>query len=60
VDPFARAFSGEENSNSEVGRFLEALDVVKQRAGVKDLILTTHMGRAEFERGRSEREELPA
>ena len=51
VDPFSRAYSGEENSNSEVGRFLEALDVVKQRAGVKDLILTTHMGREKFEEG---------
>jgi len=49
VDPFARAFSGsgDENSNSEVGVFLETLDVIKERAGVDNLLLTTHTGRAQ-------------
>jgi hypothetical protein len=49
VDPFARAFSGsgDENSNSEVGVFLETLDVIKERAGVENLLLTTHTGRAQ-------------
>jgi len=47
VDPFARAFSGcgDENSNSDVGVFLEALDVIKERAGVENLILVAHTGR---------------
>ena len=49
VDPFARAFvgSGEENSNSDVGRFLDTLDVIKERAGVKNLVLPAHTGRAQ-------------
>lgn len=54
VDPFARAFTGSglsENDNTEVGRFLDTLDVIKARAGVSDLILPTHTGRAEFEEG---------
>jgi len=53
VDPFARAFvgSGEENSNSDVGLFLDTLDVIKDRAGVSELILPTHTGRAESEPG---------
>jgi hypothetical protein len=54
VDPFARAFTGSgtsENDNTEVGRFLDTLDVIKARAGVSELILPTHTGRAEFEQG---------
>jgi hypothetical protein len=49
VDPFARAFvgCGEENSNSDVGVFLDALDVIKEQAGVGELILPTHTGRGE-------------
>lgn len=49
VDPFARAFvgSGEENSNSDVGRFLDTLDVIKARAGVTNLVMPAHTGRAE-------------
>ena len=48
IDPFARAFSGsgDENSNSDVGVFLETLDVIKHRAGVSNLILPVHTGRA--------------
>lgn len=47
VDPFARAFtgSGDENSNSDVGVFLDTLDVIKARAGVSNLILPVHTGR---------------
>lgn len=46
IDPFARAFDGEnENDNSQVGRFLEALDVIKRRAGVSDLVMAAHYGR---------------
>lgn len=53
VDPFARAFvgSGEENSNDDVGVFLDTLDNIKQRAGCPDLILTTHTGRMEMAAG---------
>ena len=49
LDPFARAFvgSGEENSNSDVGRFLDTLDVIKARAGVTNLVMPAHTGRAE-------------
>lgn len=49
IDPFARAFvgSGDENSNNDVGKFLDTLDVIKRRAGVRDLVLPTHTGRAE-------------
>lgn len=46
VDPFARAASGiDENSNTEVGLFLETLDEIKRRAGVSELVLITHTGR---------------
>ena len=47
VDPFARAFtgSGDENSNSDVGVFLDQLDIIKERAGVSNLILPVHTGR---------------
>lgn len=54
MDPFARAFVGSgtsENDNTEVGAFLDTLDVVKERAGVGELVLPTHTGRAEMERG---------
>lgn len=45
VDPFARAYGGDENSNFEVGKFLEALDVIKRRAGVEDLFIAAHTPR---------------
>lgn len=52
VDPFARAFTGvSENDNTEVGRFLDTLDVIKNRAGVQNLILPTHTGREKAEQG---------
>lgn len=53
VDPFARAFigSGDENSNGDVSVFLDRLDVIKERAGITELILPTHTGRTEFEIG---------
>lgn len=53
VDPFARAFTGQnENDNTEVARFLDALDLIKHRAGVGELVLPTHTGRAEAEEGK--------
>lgn len=49
VDPFARAMvgCGDENSNADVSAVLDALDVIKARAGVGELVLPTHTGRAE-------------
>lgn len=48
VDPLARAFvgSGDENSNSDVGLFLDTLDVIKYEANVDNLIVAAHTGRA--------------
>jgi RecA-family ATPase len=47
VDPLARAFvgSGDENSNSDMGTFLDTLDVIKYEAGVENLIVAAHTGR---------------
>ena len=49
VDPFARAFvgSGDENSNSDVGVFLDTLDYIKKQANVDNLVLPMHTGRAQ-------------
>lgn len=49
LDPFARAFvgSGDENSNSDVGVFLDTLDYIKKQANVENLILPMHTGRAQ-------------
>lgn len=49
LDPFARAFTGcgDENSNSDVGVFLDTLDVIKERSGVSNLVLPIHTGRAQ-------------
>lgn len=53
VDPAARAMPGmDENSNVEVGQFLDMLDTIKKRAGVQNLILVTHTGRAEMAIGK--------
>ena len=48
VDPLARAFvgSGDENSNSDMGLFLDTLDVIKYEANVENLIVAAHTGRA--------------
>jgi len=48
VDPLARAFvgSGDENSNSDMGTFLDTLDVIKYEAAVDNLIVAAHTGRA--------------
>jgi hypothetical protein len=52
VDPFARAFTGNnENDNTEVARWLDALDAIKYRAEVGELVLPTHTGRAIAEEG---------
>ena len=49
VDPAARAMRGlvdNENDNSQVAAFTDALDELKEQAGVQDLVISTHMGRA--------------
>jgi hypothetical protein len=52
ADPFARAATGtDENSNTEVGVWLDTFDVIKERAGVSEAVLPTHTGRAEQEHG---------
>jgi RecA-family ATPase len=54
IDPAARAWNGlvdNENDNAQVGRFIDALDAIKRRSGVRDLLLTTHTGRARQEDG---------
>lgn len=48
IDTAARAWAGlveNENSNSEILKFTDALDTLKAEAGVQDLFLITHMGR---------------
>jgi len=53
ADPFARAAVGvDENSNTEVGVWLDTFDVVKERAGVRDAVLPTHTGRVEQDAGK--------
>jgi len=50
LDPAAQAWRGmveSENDNAAVGNFLGAIDEIKRLAGVPDLVLGTHMGRAE-------------
>jgi hypothetical protein len=52
VDPAARAWRGlvdNENDNAQVAAFTDALDAIKRAAGVRDLVLSTHMGRTVFE-----------
>lgn len=53
VDPFGAAFrsagGANENDNSEVGRFLSALDEVKQLAGVGELLMPVHAKREQNE-----------
>lgn len=48
VDPYARAFVGNgdnENDNMQAGRFLDTWDQIKEKAGVRELIMVTHTGR---------------
>jgi hypothetical protein len=54
VDPWSSlcAWAGvNENSNDEVGRLLVRLDQVKVEAGVRELVVCAHCGRADFEPG---------
>lgn len=54
VDPYTRALSScelSENSNDDVARFTDALDEIKRRAGVRDLLVAAHTGRGEHMAG---------
>lgn len=47
IDPLARAFvgCGDENSNQDMGTFLDALDYIKDQAEVANLLIAAHTGR---------------
>jgi AAA domain len=43
IDPLSALFGGDENSNTEMGAWLSALDRIKRRAGVETLFLVHHV-----------------
>lgn len=51
LDPFGKFYSGEENSNTELRRWCEAVDDIKRQSGVKDLLVVAHMGAQRFAEG---------
>lgn len=51
IDPYARAFYGDENSNTEAKFWTERMDVLKREAGLKTLIVMAHTGRADMGEG---------
>jgi RecA-family ATPase len=54
IDPAARAMRGlvdNENDNGQIAAFTDALDELKSLSGVQDLVLATHMGRAQYAEG---------
>lgn len=52
LDTYGALFTGDnESDNSQVRRFLTALDEIKQRAGVAGLMLVSHTGRKEHRHG---------
>lgn len=54
VDPAGRAWRGvvdDENSNSQVREFTSILDEIKLEAGVQDLVLVHHIGKAHQDEG---------
>nr|WP_300338777.1 AAA family ATPase [Actinomyces sp.] len=56
VDPYARAFVGsgtDENDNMQAGAFLDAWDQIKEEAGVREMVMVTHTGRATGPSGRT-------
>ncbi|APX03381.1 AAA family ATPase [Arthrobacter sp. QXT-31] len=55
IDPLQAAFLGSVNSDEDAADYITALQRLQKESGVKDIILTTHMGHAgksnaEFER----------
>lgn len=51
ADPLARAYYGDENDNSMLKLWTDAVDEIKREAGVLDFQVTLHTGRAEMEEG---------
>jgi hypothetical protein len=51
LDPFAPVFRGDENSNTEVREFLSQLDQIRMEAGLGELVIAHHFGRAKEEAG---------
>jgi hypothetical protein len=52
IDPFARSYGGQENDNTEVGRWCEWIDEIKRKAGVVDCLVSTHTGWSSDDRSR--------
>ena len=44
IDPFSAAYPGEENSNTEVSAWTDAIDRIMDRAGLKLVVLVSHTG----------------
>lgn len=54
IDPYSRAYVGSVdngNDESQVGRFLDAIDVIKRSAGVDESVMGVHTPKAEAEAG---------
>lgn len=47
IDPMSALYTGDENSNSEVGAWLNAIDEIKVAAGVETVMLVHHTGRTD-------------
>lgn len=52
IDPYSRAYAGDENDNSQVGEWLDTIDRLKREAGVEDIFMSAHYGRGFEERAR--------
>lgn len=52
IDPYSRAYGGDENDNSAVGVWLDRIDELKREAGIRDLFMSAHHGRGLEERAR--------
>ncbi|PWC03070.1 hypothetical protein DCE94_12400 [Agromyces badenianii] len=51
IDPQSALFTGEENSNTELGAWLSAIDRIKRRAGVETAFLVHHVSETTGEEG---------
>lgn len=51
IDPFARAYLGEENDNGAITLWTDLIDVIKTEAGVHTFVMPVHTGRREAEPG---------
>lgn len=49
IDPLSALYTGEENSNTEMGAWLGAIDRIKRRAGVETVFLVHHVAEASAE-----------